>query len=66
MYQKLAILANNAGGAAQQAEAIGAKVDFLGAVPGIGTKVGAVTDPAGYGVVFVDYADFEREQLRMK
>lgn len=32
-----------------------------GAVPGIGTKITAVTDPDGYKLVFVDEEDFLKE-----
>ena len=39
-------------------------VDFVGAVPGVGTKVGATRDLDGYSVVYVNYADFEKEQPR--
>jgi len=65
MYQKLAILTKDSEAAAKAADIDGATVNFIGPVPGIGTKVGAVTDPAGYGLVFVDYADFENEQPKM-
>ena len=34
---------------------------FNGAVPGIGTKVAAIEDIDGHGLVYVDYADFESE-----
>jgi hypothetical protein len=43
---------------------VGGVVDFVGAVPGVGTKVGATRDLDGYSVVYVNYADFEKEQPR--
>jgi len=36
-------------------------VKFAGEAPGIGTRVAVTSDPDGYGVVFVEYADFEKE-----
>eukprot|EP00238_Polyblepharides_amylifera_P006421 CAMPEP_0196583828 /NCGR_PEP_ID=MMETSP1081-20130531/44847_1 /TAXON_ID=36882 /ORGANISM="Pyramimonas amylifera, Strain CCMP720" /LENGTH=359 /DNA_ID=CAMNT_0041904845 /DNA_START=305 /DNA_END=1384 /DNA_ORIENTATION=- len=62
IYQKLAILTNNTEKSAQNANTGGAEVAFVGAVPGIGTKVGALRDPNSYVLVFVDYEDFEKEQ----
>ncbi|KAK3255820.1 hypothetical protein CYMTET_35019, partial [Cymbomonas tetramitiformis] len=61
-YQKLAVLCDDTSAAAAQVKAQDGAVDFVGAVPGIGTKVAATRDLSGYGVVYVDYADFEAEQ----
>lgn len=36
-------------------------VKFAGAAPGIGTRVAVTSDPDGYGVVLVEYEDFEKE-----
>jgi catechol 2,3-dioxygenase-like lactoylglutathione lyase family enzyme len=34
---------------------------FAGEAPGIGTRVSVVKDPDGYGIVMVEYEDFEKE-----
>ena len=36
-------------------------VKFAGKAPGIGTRVAVTSDPDGYGVVLVEYEDFEKE-----
>ncbi len=39
----------------------GAVVRQAGPIPGLGTKILAITDPDGYKIVFVDEADFLAE-----
>lgn len=63
-YQKLAVITSTEVADAAAATASGGAVDFVGAVPGVGTKVGATRDLDGFGVVYVNYADFEKEQPR--
>jgi hypothetical protein len=63
-YQKLAVITSTEAADAAAVTAAGGTVDFVGAVPGVGTKVGATRDLDGFGVVYVNYADFEKEQPR--
>lgn len=61
-YAQVAISTKDVYKTAEQIRAAGgAIVREPGAVPGIGTKITAVTDPDGYKLVFVDEADFLKE-----
>ena len=63
-YQKLAVITSTEAADAAAAAAAGGKAEFVGAVPGVGTKVGATRDLDGFSVVYVNYNDFEKEQPR--
>lgn len=63
MFKRLALLTNNTERDAdmvRNAQPAGT-VEFVGQIPGIGTRVGAFRDPSNNGVVFVQYEDFEKE-----
>lgn len=62
LFDKLAILTKDTVAKSELIEksAFGS-VLFAGEVPGIGTKVANTIDKENHGVVFVDYADFEKE-----
>lgn len=61
-YAQVAISTKDVYKTAEQVKAAGGTVTREpGPVPGIGTKVIAVTDPDGWKVVFVDEEDFLKE-----
>lgn len=64
-FVKLAVVSSDVSGLADKVQAqtdtSGAKVDFVGEVPGIGTKVAVIDDPNGFPLVAVDDNDFESE-----
>jgi catechol 2,3-dioxygenase-like lactoylglutathione lyase family enzyme len=59
---KIAVLDKDVYERKQKLEAAGVTPDFVGPVPGIGTKVALVQPSDGVPIVFVDYQDFEKEQ----
>ena len=59
---KIAVLDKDVYERKEKLEAAGVTPDFVGAVPGIGTKVALVQPKDGVPIVFVDYQDFEKEQ----
>ncbi|CEL95464.1 unnamed protein product [Vitrella brassicaformis CCMP3155] len=56
VFDKLAILSRNV---VEEGPSLNA--GFTGPVPGIGTNVAAFKDAQGYGLVLVEYDDFEKE-----
>ncbi|CAM9475059.1 unnamed protein product, partial [Phaeothamnion confervicola] len=60
VYSKLALLAENVIDG-DLPDKFGASLKFAGAVPGVGTRVAVGADPDGYGIVFVEYGDWEKE-----
>lgn len=61
-YAQVAISTNDVYKTGDQVKAAGGNVlRDPGPVPGIGTKILAITDPDGYKIVFVDNEDFLKE-----
>jgi lactoylglutathione lyase len=61
-YAQVAISTNDVYKTAEQVRAAGGTVvRDPGPIPGLGTKITAVTDPDGWKVVFVDAEDFKKE-----
>lgn len=58
LVEKLAILDTNV---LERGKEFGDAAKFVGRAPGIGTRVAVADDPDGYGIVLVEYDDFEKE-----
>lgn len=63
MFKRLAILTNDTERDASIVSSApeAGSVEFVGQIPGIGTRVGAFRDPDSNGLVWVNYQDFEGE-----